>query len=659
MLGPQYDGIKTAVGTKHPAKCGGDVVTPTANTCTFNQGTHPMSGLTEINWMIGGPQGTGVDSSATLFLRVMAVAGYYVFGKREYHSNIKGKHSYFNVRANHNFIQSSLDPIDLLASFDKETATTHGHEILPNGALIYDEKVVKLEEIEGLDPTVKTYALPYDEIIGEIAEETGGNAMKLVIMKNTIAVAASMALYGVSLDYIEEALTGLFEGKKAKLIPLNMKAAEKAYNRILEMDGAKDFAYRIAPVEDSKKPEKGARLLMNGATACGLGKLKAGCRMVTYYSITPAVDECIYLEGRPEYGITVIQCEDELSAMNMVNGAALTGIRASTATSGPGFSLMAEAIGWAGMNEVPSVVFNYQRGGPSTGLPTRSEQADLMYALNVGHGEFPKIVMAPGDMHECFEDAFYCFNYAERYQTPVIVLPDKVLANNTQTISRFNEEGLKIDRGFLYEPPTGDPYDDVEASMATHKRFEVTEDGLSPRSFPGQPGGIHWLTGDEHTEIGHITEEPSIRMAQHEKRYRKLELAAKEIPQDRQYKLYGDENADVTVVAWGCVKGPMLDAMPVLKEKHGINANLLHIRLFSPFPTEGVLKILEKAKKTMSMEANFTSQLHRLIRMETGFNIGHRVVKYTGRPISQDEAIQAVCNVVNENAEKVVLTYGH
>ncbi len=616
-----------------------------------------MSGLTEINWMIGGPQGTGVDSSATLFLRTMAVAGYHVFGKREYHSNIKGKHSYFNVRASHQFVQSSRDPIDLLATFDKETATTHGHEIIPNGALIYDEKVVKPEDIEGLDASVTTFILPFDDILQEVAEETDSNPMKLVIMKNTIAVAASMALYGVELHHMEEALKGIFEGKKAKLVPLNMKAAEKAYAMIQTMDGFDKFTFKIDPV--ANVPEKGSRLLMNGATACGLGKIKAGCRMVTYYSITPAVDECIYLETQPHYGVNVVQCEDELAAMNMVNGAALTGMRASTATSGPGFCLMAEAIGWAGICEVPSVIFNYQRGGPSTGLPTRSEQADLMFAINVGHGEFPKIVIAPGDMEQCFEDSFECFNLAERYQTPVIVLPDKVLANNTQTIPHFNEEGLKIDRGFIFEPTVKDPYDDVEGAMATHKRFEVTEDGVSPRSLPGQPGGIHWLTGDEHTEIGHITEEPSIRMAQHEKRFRKLDKALQEIPQDRQYKLYGPEDADVTVVAWGCTKGPMLDAMPLLEKEHGIKANLLHIRLFSPFPAEGVLKILEKSKQTMSMEANFTSQLHRLIRMETGFTIGHRVVKYTGRPISQDEAIDAIRQVVEQNAEKVVLSYGH
>lgn len=616
-----------------------------------------MSGLTEVNWMIGGPQGTGVDSSATLFSRAMAVAGYWVFGKREYHSNIKGKHSYFTVRVNHDFVQSCLDPIDVLATFEKSTAQIHAHEIMENGALIYDPKSTKLEDVEGLDPSVQLFELPFDEIIKEMAEETGKNPVKLSIMKNTIAVAASTALYGVSIDAIEEALKGLFTGSKAKLVELNMMAARKAYALMEKAEGFDSFAYKVAP--QVNVPAKESRLLMNGATACGLGKLKAGCRLVTYYSITPAVDECIYLEGRPEYGITVMQCEDELSAVNMMNGAALTGIRASTATSGPGFSLMAEGIGWAGMNEVPVVVFNYQRGGPSTGLPTRSEQADLSFALNVGHGEFPKIVMAPGDMHECFEDGFDSFNFAERYQTPVIVLPDKVLANNTQTIEHFNQEGLKIDRGNLFEPNIDNPHEDVEASMATHKRFEVTEDGVSVRSLPGQPGGIHWLTGDEHTEIGHITEDPEIRMAQHEKRYRKLDKALKEIPVDRQFKLYGDPNADVTVVCWGCLKGTMLDAMPVLKEKHGINMNVLHVRLFSPFPVDGIRKVLENAKQVMSIEMNFTSQLTKLIQTEVGFAIPHKVVKYTGRPVSQTEAVDAVMDVVNKKTERLVLSYGH
>ncbi len=615
-------------------------------------------GLKEINWMIGGPQGTGVDSSATLFARAMTVAGYWVFGKREYHSNIKGKHSYFQVRVNHNPVQSSLDPIDLLASFEKTTAEIHAHEIMAEGALIYDPASTKPETLDGLDASVKLFPMDFQSILNEIAEETGTNPMKLVIMKNTIAVAASLALYGVEIDAIEEALKGLFTGAKTKLVASNMLAAKKAYQVIEALSGFAEYKYKLA--ESKNPPAKGSRLLMNGATACGLGKLKAGCRFLTYYSITPAVDECIYLEDRPEYGIVVMQCEDELSAVNMMNGAATTGIRTSTATSGPGFSLMAEGIGWAGINEVPVVVFNYQRGGPSTGLPTRSEQGELLFAINIGHGEFPKIVMAPGDMYECFEDSFYSFNYADRYQTPVIVLPDKTLANNTQSIDFFDESKLVVDRGEVVSNQVkGDPMEKIDESLAIYPRFKITESGVSPRPLPGTPGGIHWLTGDEHTEIGHITEDPTIRMAMHEKRFRKLDLVAKEIPIDRQYKLYGPEKADLTLVSWGSIKGPIHDAMPVLKEKYGITVNHLHIRLMSPFPAKGVLDILKKAKNVVCIELNFTNQLSQLITMRTGFQIPHHAVKYTGRPISQCEVIETVQKILKEKTEKVVLSYGH
>ncbi len=612
-----------------------------------------MSGLTEVNWMIGGPQGTGVDSSATLFARSMAVAGYWVYGKREYHSNIKGKHSYFQIRVKHEPVHSNVDPIDVLATFEKSTAEIHAHEILPDGALIYDPVSTKPEELE-MAKTVKLFPLPYDDIIKEIAEETGSNPMKLVIMKNTVSVAASLALYGVDIHAIEDALNGIFTGRKAKLVPLNMLAAEKAYAAIRKLDGFGEFAYKIA--KPANPPAKESRLLMNGATAAGLGKLKAGCRFLTYYSITPAVDECIYLEGQPEYGMVVMQCEDELAAINMANGAGTTGMRTSTATSGPGFSLMAEGIGWAGINEVPVVIFNYQRGGPSTGLPTRSEQADLLFAIHTGHGEFPKIVMAPGDMEECFEDAFYSFNYADRYQTPVIVLPDKALANGTETINRFNTDGYKIDRGETVGPQA-DPAD-IEKALSIYPRFKVTDSGISPRPVPGNPGTIYWMTGDEHTEVGHITEDPEIRMAMHEKRFRKLDLAAKEIPIERQFKLYGPADADVTLVGWGSTKGAVLDAIPELA-KQGITVNYLHIRLMSPFPAEGVSEILKKAKRVVAMESNFTAQLAQLIAMKTGFLIPHQVLKYTGRPISQTEVENAVAKVTSENAEKVVLTYGH
>lgn len=614
-----------------------------------------MSRITETSWMIGGPQGSGVDSSATLFARALAVAGFWVYGKREYHSNIKGKHSYFQIRASHQMVRSHVDPIHILASFEDTTAVIHAHEILPEGALIYDPSLTKPEVLE-MDSSVKLFPIDYDAIIRELAEEEGKPAAKLVIVKNTISVAASLALYGVSADDLEGALKGLFRGKKSKLVGINLKAGLKAYEAIQKNPEFATFKYKMEV--QPNRPAEGSRLLMNGAAACGIGKLKAGMRFQTYYSITPAVDECIYLEQHSEYGLVVYQAEDEIASINMANGAAVTGARVATATSGPGFCLKAEGIGWAGMNEVPTVIFNYMRGGPSTGLPTRSEQGDLLFAVNVGHGDFPKIVMSPGDMEECFEDGFNCFNYAERYQTPVIVLVDKALANSTHSINKFDESALRIDRGKLVTKV--DSYDPADPATGLPKfpRFQITEDGISPRPIPGTPGGIHFLTGDEHTEYGFITEEPAIRMQMMEKRARKLETAAREIPEHLQYKLYGSEQADLTIIGWGSTKGAVLDALERFKEQ-GKSVNYLHIRLMSPFPVDAITRILNSCKQRLIIESNFTNQLAKLIRQETGIDIEHKACKYTGRPFSQCEIIQAVEEVQTKQSRKVVLVNGH
>ncbi len=605
----------------------------------------------QFSWMIGGPQGTGVDSSATLFIRACAVAGLNVYGKREYHSNIMGEHSYFQVRVSETPVNSHVDPVHLLATFDDETAHIHAHEVVPGGYFFYDETVTKLEKIE-IHPEVKTLALPYAQILQEVAAETGQPLAKLQIMKNTIAVAASLALTGFEIKYIEKALMGIFTGSKAKLVPMNMKVAERAYQFIQE-NVTERFPYRITSV-----PGAPPRMLMNGTTAVALGKLKAGCRFQSYYPITPASDESVYLEGHPEYGVNVVQCEDEIAAMCMAVGAALTGVRAGTSSSGPGFGLKAEGLGWAGINEVPVVVLNYQRGGPSTGLPTRHEQGDLLYSIFIGHGEYPKIVLAPGDMSQCFYDAFNAFNYADRYQTPVIIVPDKALANNTASIELFDESGLRIDRGkrasdeYLAELASKPEY------QGQYHRFNNSEDGISTRALPGQEHGIHWYTGDEHDTLGHITEDPETRIMMHSKRMRKLQTALKEIPQDQQYMLFGPENADYTIVTWGSCKGPILDALPIL-QSDGISMNVLQIRMMSPFPVDGVTRILERAKVKIGIEQNFTGQLARLVRMETGIKMDHLVTKFTGRPMSETEIVAALREIANKKTEKVVLTYGH
>lgn len=606
-----------------------------------------MASVNQLSWMIGGPQGTGVDSSATLFARSCVAGGLWIYGKREYHSNIMGDHSYFQVRVSDHRIGSHIDPVHLLATFEDSTAQIHAHELVPGGAFVYDPHLTKPETLK-LPKEVILVPIDFEKILKELSTETGEDYLKLMIMKNTIAVAASFALCEFDVKYMEKALQGIFTGKKAKLVPLNIKAAEKAISQISK-EAIQKFPHKLKAI-----PSTPERLMINGTQAVSLGKLKAGCKFQTYYPITPASDESVYLEGKSEYGILVMQAEDEIASLQLAISAGLMGTRASTSTSGPGFCLMVEGMGWAGMNEVPVVIVNYQRGGPATGLPTRHEQGDLLFCIHAGHGEFPHLVIAPGDFEEYFYDTFYSFNYAERYQTPVIVLGDKCIANNTMSLLPFDESKLVIDRGMLASDAA------LAAALQNggeFKRFAFTDSGVSPRPLPGQAGGIYWCTGDEHDELGHISEEPGNRLKMDAKRMKKLDLALKEIPEEHQWKFFGDEKADYTIVTWGSPKLPILDAMPVLKSK-GINVNMLQIRLMSPFPAEAISKILSKAKNLIDIEMNYEAQMAKLIRSETGINIPHKVLKWTGRPMSETEIVSAVTEIVQKKSKKVVLSYG-
>jgi 2-oxoglutarate/2-oxoacid ferredoxin oxidoreductase subunit alpha len=621
-----------------------------------------MKVVNEVNWMIGGPQGTGVDSSANLFSQACATAGLWVFGKREYHSNIKGKHSYFQVRVSDKPIHSHVDDVQILATFEDSTARLHAHEVVKGGALIYDPTKITLDDLN-LKSGVITLPIDFNSVIRHVAEVTGMEYGTLSLMKNTIAVAASMALLRMDMSHVEETLSRIYTGRKAKLVAPNVAASKKAYEAVdaLPDEMHAQFPYHLEPKKNTPK-----RLLINGAQATALGKLKAGCRYQTYYPISPATDESNYLESHPEYGIAVVQCEDEIAAIDMALGAATTGVRASTATSGPGFGLMQEGMGWGGMNEVPIVVFDYQRGGPSTGLPTRHEQGDLMFAAFGGHGEYPKLVMAPSTINDHFQLAFESFNYADKFQTPVMILNDKLLTHSLETIPPFKEDHLVIDRGRLATPQ------ELEAAIADGKGFpRFRPDAktiISPRPYPGQEGSPYWMTGDEHDDYGHITENPETRKKMHEKRMGKYKLMLEQIPEDKQFSLQGDGNADVTMVCWGSTYGVIEDALPLLKEK-GINANFLHLRMLNPFPIASK-RVLEKAKKLIIVENNLGTQLGHLIRMSTGIFIPFQILKYTGRPMSLNEIVDAAEKIFKKqitremdpltgmSIEKVVLTYG-
>ena len=619
-----------------------------------------MSRLAEENnltWVIGGPQGSGINSVAETFAKACARGGLCVFANIEYHSNIKGEHSYYRVRISDREVRSHVDWIDVLIALDKETLfgdlhkeypthTGHRSEVSPGGAIIYDS-ALKLKPEDLSRPDVKLYPIPYTEILVGALKEAGRDKelSKYQVMVNTVAFGASTALIDYDFDLVAEAIKEGFTGRKAALGDLNIKAARHGYNYIKKIfpDG---FAYKVHRVSSNEK-----RMVIRGVQAVGIAKLKAGCAFQTYYPITPATDESEFLETHQrDYNIVVVQTEDEISAVLMATGAAHAGARAATSTSGPGFSLMAEGLGWAGHTEAPGpVVILYQRAGPSTGLPTRTEQGDLQFALHAGHGEFPRMVIAPGDVVECFQDTFDAFNYAEKYQMPVIILTDKFTASSYCSVPIFDNNGFQIDRGRILDEH------DLTA-MSPYKRYEVTPLGISPRTLPGTRGGIWHTTGDEHDEFGHITENSETRIRMMQKRMRKLQVVAETIPDAKKVNFFGPKEADVTIVGWGSTKGAILDGVLDL-EGDGIRCNFLQVRYISPFPTELVTKHLSTAWRKVLVENNYSGQLGALIREHTGISIDYKILKYNGRPFSQNEVYEGVKEAIRNNVKEVVMAH--
>ncbi len=623
----------------------------------------------DLTWMIGGPQGGGINASAEMLAKAFTRAGLYVFANIEYHSNIMGKHSYYRVRVSDGEINSYVDRVHVLAALDGETLLgdqhhskdfpTHpGHvdEVVPGGAIIFNTQPLatdeSFKEIGGAESLrahikrkdVRLVPLPFDDIIKVALAKLGRDKefRQNSIMHNTILLGASIAIMGYDTSQLAQVVQDTFKGRRARAGELNLAVLDATYEH-MRANFSDGFPFQVkAGVRDPN------RILMRGVQAAAIGKVKAGLGLQSYYPISPATDESVYLESiQRDYNFVVVQAEDEIASVNMAVAAAHMGVRASTSTSGPGFSLMPEGVGFSSITEAPLVLVDYMRGGPSTGLPTRTEQGDLQQALHFAHGDFPHLVAAPGDHTEIFEMMFRAFNWAERYQMPVILLLDKFLASTYRTTPIPDVAKLKIDRGELYTPP--DP------SQNGYLRYRVTPSGISPRAVPGTEGAIFWSTTDEHSPKGHISEGVENRMEQADKRFRKLELAAKEIPAGLKFALYGPKKADVTIVGWGSTKGAILDTLRELKD-HRITANFLQIRLMRPFPTAAVAKILKGAKKIVGVEENHGGQLADLIAEKTGVLLNHRVVKYDGRPFSQDEVVWGVLQARKGKSRIVVAT---
>ncbi|MDQ1003685.1 2-oxoglutarate ferredoxin oxidoreductase subunit alpha [Neobacillus niacini] len=568
--------------------------------------------INQLSWKVGGQQGEGIESTGEIFAIALNRLGYYLYGYRHFSSRIKGGHTNNKIRVSTTEVRSISDDLDVLVAFDQETIDLNYKELHSKGVILADAKFTPKKPE---DTQASLYAVPFTEIATELGTS---------LMKNMVAIGATSAVLNLDIHVFEEVVQEIFGKKGAQVVAKNMDAIKAGYDYMKKqlVDGVE--------IMELEKADGKQRMFMIGNDAIALGAVAAGCRFMAAYPITPASEIMEYLIKKlPALGGSVIQTEDEIAACTMAIGANYAGVRTITASAGPGLSLKMEAIGLSGITETPLVIVDTQRGGPSTGLPTKQEQSDLMAMIYGTHGEIPKIVMAPSTVEEAFYDTAEAFNLAEEYQCPVIVLTDLQLSLGKQTVEPLSIDKVEIRRGKLVtdEIPENE-------NKGYFKRYEVTADGVSPRVIPGMKNGIHHVTGVEHDETGKPSESAANRIAQMDKRFRKVENIRFNTPV---YKNVKHEDADVLFVGFNSTRGVIEEAM-VRLENDGLKVNHAQIRLIHPFPTDEVLPLVRSAKKVVVVENNATGQLANIMKM----NVGHaekiiKHLKYDGNPFLPHE----------------------
>jgi len=581
--------------------------------------------VNEFSLMIGGEAGEGITRAGFLFAKACMRGGLHVFGTNDYQSLIRGGHNFYVARISAEEVYSQADFIDLLIAFNAETIQLHRTELASGGGIVYDkdDSVVNDEFIGRKD--LKLFPIPLRKTVIEQFREQP-------LLKNAIVLGATIAIVGYDLELFEKVLKDTF---KAEVAESNIKASRIGYD-YAKNNFANDFEYRLKKKDSVDKQ----RILVEGNEAIGLGALRAGCKFYAGYPMTPTTGLLHFMAANErKYDMIVIPAEGEIAAANMVAGTAFAGVRAMTATSGGGFCLMSEALGMMGMTELPAVIVMGQRPGPSTGLPTYSAQGDLRFVIHAGQGEFPRVVIAPGDIEECFYETMRAFNWAEKYQMPVILLTDKYLVESQRSVEPFDINRVKIERGAII---TGQ-----YTKQEEYKRHKITETGVSPRAFPLTKGAIVRTSADEKDEYGYTTEDPELTTKNADKRMRKLVHLAKELEERgiETVKFYGPEDAQATIISWGSTKGPLLEAMKLLSREN-IAVNYLQIIYLHPFPTRKVAKILGTAKKTIAIEHNVTSQLSSLVRDNNLRDVDHKILKYDGRPFNPGALAQKIKEVL-------------
>lgn len=558
--------------------------------------------ISDISILIAGKAGDGVLFTGNVLAKILKRSGWEVATYRDFPSNIRGEPTSYSIRASLDKIYGRADEEDILMAFDCQAILKHRQRIAKRGVVFCDG-----QDIAQLVPQKREKVTYHKFPLRKLAKENFGHE----IYKNMIALGGLSYILDLDLAIIKGVIGETFLKKKGK---------EITQKNIDALCLGREKAKQVIQQEECHallRKTDGARLLLSGDEAIALGALAGGCRFFASYPICPATEIFQYLAVHlPQYNGAVIQTEDELAAINMALGASYAGARAMTATSGPGASLMMEGFSLAGMAEIPLVVVHVQRTGPSTGMPTKTEQGDLNQWIYGSHGEFPRIVLVPGTVEECFEFTIKAFNLAEKYQCPVILMTEQDYAQNLRTVEEFDLSGIKIERGKLL-------YQKELLQIKDFKRYEFTPDGVSPRAIPSMKNGIHMVEGNEHDERGYRNEDPGNRVKMTKKRMKKLKKALKGVMPPR---LWGRREAEIGIIGVGSTFGPIHEAMNQL-EKKGIQSKFLQLRTLWPFPGKKVEEFLKESRKVFVVENNFTGQLRNLVQSQTKSDVELRSIK--------------------------------
>ena len=570
--------------------------------------------MIDFSLIVGGEAGFGIMTTGALFSRIVKRLGYHIFDYVEYPSLIRGGHNAYIVHVTDTETRCLKSTVDFLVCLNKDTFTIHKDKLTSSSYVVYDS-----EEF-GIDGDNKKVSVPFKKIL----EELKGQA----VMKNTIALGAILALLGSDLTILNALLEKQFGKKGQEVISFNKQFAEKGFNHVKSQ-----YTSLITALLPKKESEE--KLVLSGNEAFSLGAVIADCRLYCAYPMTPSSSVLTTLAAWQEKtGMIVRHAEDEISVINTAIGSSFAGVRSAVGTSGGGFALMVESVSLAGVTETPLVIFIAQRPGPATGMPTWTEQGDLLFAVHAGHGEFQKIVLSAGDVGEMLEVTLKAFDLADIYQLPVIVLSEMLLSESHASLTKsFVDSVIK-----QYALRRGKTI--TESSEKPYLRYKITDDGISPRLIPGAKGVFYQANSYEHIEDGHTTEEVIPRIQQVEKRGRKWQTYLKNDFEGP--KVFGDiEKADTVLISWGGNKGAILKALEVLKERSKEVA-YLHFTHLYPLNSEKLKPLFTNNKRYMLVENNFDGQFGRLLRLETGIDIKDRLLRYDGRQITPEQVVEKI-----------------